>query len=142
MTRQQVARLLGKSVATVRRLEGVLLHPVEDGKGVWRFDPDEVEQLSADVQSGRSSLWDAMNGADSRSLAHEEAADPCQGCIALQGRLAEMEASMLGLRRQQEAQLRTLQSERTAERASAQREARQVEREATRLLAEVEHLLR
>jgi hypothetical protein len=123
-------------------LEGVLLHPVEDSKGVWRFDPDEVEQLAADVRSGRSNLWDAMNGADPRLLPHEEPAGPCQRCIALEGHLAEMEASMSRLQRQQEAQLRSLQSERAAERACAQHEARQVEREATRLLAEVEDLLR
>lgn len=45
LTRAQVARRLGKSIATVRRLEGVALHPVIDDEGVHRFDETEVERL-------------------------------------------------------------------------------------------------
>jgi hypothetical protein len=45
LTRTQVARRLGKSVATVRRLEGCVLFPSLDWRGVHRFDDWEVEQL-------------------------------------------------------------------------------------------------
>lgn len=46
LTRMQVARRLGKSVATVRRLEGHSLNPVRDGRGIHRFHPEEVERLA------------------------------------------------------------------------------------------------
>lgn len=45
LTRSQVAHRLGKSIATVRRMEGELLFPVVDGQGVHRFDAEEVELL-------------------------------------------------------------------------------------------------
>ena len=59
MTRAQVAKRLGKSIATVRRLEGVALHPVVDADGVHWFDPDEVERFKQGLArrasgSGRS----------------------------------------------------------------------------------------
>ena len=41
--RAQVAKRLGKSVATVRRLEGVELFPTLDEDGTRHFDPAEVE---------------------------------------------------------------------------------------------------
>ncbi len=47
MTRSQVAKRLGKSIATVRRMEGVELFPTRDGRGVFRFDPAEVEAVAA-----------------------------------------------------------------------------------------------
>jgi hypothetical protein len=47
LTQIEVARRLGKSVATVRRLEGTLLHPHRDTVGVNRFDPKEIECLVA-----------------------------------------------------------------------------------------------
>jgi hypothetical protein len=46
MTRTDVARRIGKSVATVRRLEGVELHPIVDEDGVHLFDEAEVERLA------------------------------------------------------------------------------------------------
>jgi hypothetical protein len=46
MTRAHVARRLGKSIATVRRLEGTELHPKVDDRGVNQFDPNEVERLA------------------------------------------------------------------------------------------------
>lgn len=55
MTRGQVARSLGRSLATVRRIEGSLLHPrLLDG--VWRFESREVEALTAEVRAGRRRL--------------------------------------------------------------------------------------
>jgi hypothetical protein len=47
LTRSQVARRLGKSIATVRRMEGSELHPWKDDAGVHRFDPDEVDSACA-----------------------------------------------------------------------------------------------
>src|SRR5688572_22532524 len=53
LTRAQVARRLRKSIATVRRMEGVRLHPTCDVDGVWHFDVDEVEScVRAQVSRG------------------------------------------------------------------------------------------
>lgn len=46
LTRAQVAARLGKSVATVRRLEGVVLHPHRGRNGVRLFNPYEVERVA------------------------------------------------------------------------------------------------
>jgi len=55
LTRMQVARALGRSIATVRRIEGELLHPRLVG-GVWRFKRREVDELAADIRAGRRRL--------------------------------------------------------------------------------------
>lgn len=47
MTRQEVAATLGVSIATVRRLEGTKLRPIQDDRGRWHFDRREVEGLAA-----------------------------------------------------------------------------------------------
>src|SRR5688572_24278603 len=52
LTRSQVATMLGKSIATVRRMEGHELHPKRNRAGVHLFDPDEVRA----VRSGTSIL--------------------------------------------------------------------------------------
>jgi hypothetical protein len=49
LTRSQVAARLGKSVATVRRLEHIHLHPRRDATGVYRFSDEEVELLAAAI---------------------------------------------------------------------------------------------
>jgi hypothetical protein len=46
LTRAQVAARLGISTTSVRRLEWDELHPVQDARGVWRFDPNEVAALA------------------------------------------------------------------------------------------------
>lgn len=46
LTRAGVAKRLGKSIATVRRIEGVELHPTSDERGVHHFDPDEVDAVA------------------------------------------------------------------------------------------------
>lgn len=53
LTRSQVARRIGKSVATVRRLEGTLLFPQSDGSGTRRFNEEEVEAFRRDLEAGR-----------------------------------------------------------------------------------------
>jgi hypothetical protein len=45
LTRAQVAKRLGKSIATVRRMEGTALHPWRDEAGVHRFHPSEVDDV-------------------------------------------------------------------------------------------------
>jgi hypothetical protein len=60
LTRSQVARRLGKSVATVRRLESRVLHPKRGRSGAWLFDSDDVERLarSPELARGRGrSKW-------------------------------------------------------------------------------------
>jgi len=46
LTRAGVAKRLGKSIATVRRLEHVDLHPTRDARGVFRFREEEVEGVA------------------------------------------------------------------------------------------------
>lgn len=45
LTRADVAARLGVSTSTVRRMEFLHLHPVQDQAGVHLFDPAEVEQM-------------------------------------------------------------------------------------------------
>jgi hypothetical protein len=55
LTRTEVAKRLGKSVATVRRLEGHVLFPAKDWRGVHRFDEWEVERLEKNPE--RTQRW-------------------------------------------------------------------------------------
>lgn len=48
LTRSEVARRLHRSVATVRRLENVVLHPIRGKNDVRLFDPWEVDLLVRD----------------------------------------------------------------------------------------------
>jgi hypothetical protein len=50
-TRAAVARRLGRSIGAVRFQEGKTLHPWQDGEGVWRFDPAEVDALASKIQA-------------------------------------------------------------------------------------------
>jgi len=52
MTRSEVAIRIGRSVSTVRRLEGVELFPSTDGSGVHHFDEWEVRNLIASMREG------------------------------------------------------------------------------------------
>jgi hypothetical protein len=53
MTRGQVAKRIGKSIATVRRLEGSKLHPTRDANGFLRFDPNEVDRVARALRQPR-----------------------------------------------------------------------------------------
>lgn len=44
ITRREAADILGVSVASIRRLEGNQLYPVQDNRGVWRFSKTEVAE--------------------------------------------------------------------------------------------------
>lgn len=50
LTRSQVARRLGKSIATVRRLEDRALHPIRGEHDVRLFDEWEVDRLKRDPE--------------------------------------------------------------------------------------------
>ena len=47
LTRGEVAKRLNVSIATVRRMEGVTLHPTKDETGAHRFDPREVATVAS-----------------------------------------------------------------------------------------------
>jgi hypothetical protein len=53
LTRSGVAKRLGKSMATVRRMEGVELFPTRDERGVNWFEPEEVERVARGDRSLR-----------------------------------------------------------------------------------------
>jgi len=63
LTRSQVAKRLGKSVATVRRIEGVLLAPVQDARGVYRFNANDVDDLAREIARGDVSIWEEIGAA-------------------------------------------------------------------------------
>jgi hypothetical protein len=48
--------MLGKSIATVRRMEGTSLHPVCGRDGVWLFDEDEVRNVMREAGRDRRTL--------------------------------------------------------------------------------------
>jgi hypothetical protein len=48
LTRRQVAAILQKSVATVRRLEGHVLHPRRDARGTHWFESEEIDRLQTE----------------------------------------------------------------------------------------------
>jgi len=52
LSRSAVAKLLGRSIATVRRLEGRELFPHRDGNGILRFDLDEVNAVARRLRRG------------------------------------------------------------------------------------------
>jgi hypothetical protein len=75
LTRRQVARRLGRSIATVRKLEGRRLWPRLDGAGIHRFDEDEVDALARDVQQTGRALPFALESAartSPRTAPHRE----------------------------------------------------------------------
>jgi hypothetical protein len=78
MTRGQVARRLGKSIATVRRLEGTQLHPRRDVNGILRFDPNEVERVARALgRGGRTTpAFSGLRSAWFYALDDDEVADP------------------------------------------------------------------
>jgi hypothetical protein len=135
MTRREVAKRLGKSVAAVRRLEGVHLHPARDSRGVHHFDEDEVEALAERVSSGEFSIWREI------AVDFERDSPPPSGCRHCSAR----ENQLAGLRQQLERQRRTyaqelvaVRSERDRERAQNATERRQLDRELRDLIATIE----
>jgi hypothetical protein len=52
LTRAGVAKRPRKSIATVRRLEGRVLFPIVDERGIHRFVEVEVVALAAHIEAG------------------------------------------------------------------------------------------
>lgn len=94
VTRKQVAQRLGKSLATVRRMEGVLLHPTQDARGVNQFDPTEVERVAREVTAGRIVVHRELRDAvDAHALPFDDANNGCESCTRLQSKLDEQRSS-------------------------------------------------
>lgn len=55
LTRDDVAKRLGVSIATVRRLEGTRLHPLIDDKSVRRFKASDVERVAKELEAEQRS---------------------------------------------------------------------------------------
>lgn len=63
LTRDDVAKRLGISVSTVRRLEGSKLHPLVTANGVRRFKPDDVERVAAALAANQNTPRNAEKAA-------------------------------------------------------------------------------
>lgn len=125
MTRKQVAQRLGKSLATVRRMEGVLLHPTQDSKGVNHFDVREVEHVAREVGNGHLVVHRELRTAGSEASApHDDLDKKCENCAALQQQLEEQ-------RSRNESELASL-------RAKYDREARELIEQVNDLIATIE----
>jgi hypothetical protein len=88
--RAQGAKRLGKSVATVRRLEGVELFPTLDEDGTHRFDPAEVELLAAKMDRAPPSHSSWLRAELARRA--EEEADEREHATRLTRQRAEADA--------------------------------------------------
>ncbi|MBA3461241.1 MAG: helix-turn-helix domain-containing protein, partial [Deltaproteobacteria bacterium] len=60
LTRDDVAKRLGVSISTVRRLEGTRLHPSIDDKSVRRFKASDVERLARELEAEQRSPRNAQ----------------------------------------------------------------------------------
>ncbi len=142
MTRGQVAKRLGKSLATVRRIEGVLLHSTQDSQGVHRFDPDEVETLARRIEAGDVALWQSLRDAGDRGE-HSIDSEPRAAAAAI----SDLERQVEALRDQLEnervrhgRELAALRAENERERQQRQAEHREFELQAAELIAVLDDL--
>lgn len=68
LTRKQVAHRIGRSISTVRKMEGHSLHPRVDWRGVRRFDADEVNEAAKQIAAtGRALAKDTDEWANETS---------------------------------------------------------------------------
>ncbi len=82
LTRRQVAGRIGRSIATVRRLEGSKLHPVVTTNGVRLFDPKEVDEVARDVATTGRAL-DGGTPFEGAPDAHEDDDNQAHGDLQL-----------------------------------------------------------
>jgi hypothetical protein len=138
MTRRQVAQRLGKSVAAVRRLEGVLLHPATDAKGIHRFDTNEVEALVDRIGRGEVTIWHELRDSGPFCLGEsaEQKAEPCSRCSALAAALEESTRE----RDHQQRALASIREERERERVQNAADQRHLERQLSNLIRQIESL--
>jgi hypothetical protein len=98
LTRIQVARRLRRSIATVRRIEGLYLHPVVDWRGVHRFYPDEVRSLAQDLRDGLVSLPIGLNPGPRLATHNGERVAPPEELVRLQCEVQRLTADRESLR--------------------------------------------
>jgi hypothetical protein len=134
LTRSGVAKRLGKSIATVRRMEGLELHPTRGSNGVHLFDPDEVDAAARRETVGRS-----HRVSDLAARRYVDDGEETEGADAeAPNRVASLEVELSRQRRAHAAEIEHLRQdaierERSVadDRAEAMRSARvQAEREA------------
>jgi len=93
MTRGEVARYLGKSIATVRRIEGCHLHPHRDANGVFDFEPTEVRELRKALNRGELRLTGINFTRDhARSTGNRPGAPAADALVSVQRQLNELRA--------------------------------------------------
>jgi len=63
LTRGQVARRLGMSLSSVRRMEGEQLKPIVDARGVHHFEETEIQAVFVRVRRARAPHDDRADGA-------------------------------------------------------------------------------
>ncbi len=131
MTRKQVADRLGRSLATVRRLEGDLLHPRRDARGVHHFDRAEVETVARGLDAGRG----PVNSVDESDW-QRKPNGPCLNCADLKEQVDTLGEEIDGARQSHRRALEALEfeNERTegrlrAEMSALEREAADTERQ-------------
>jgi hypothetical protein len=118
MTRKQVALRLGKSLATVRRIEGSLLYPTRDARGVHHFDDSEVETLARSVKSGSVRLSQELGPATGDAYDFDAHAT-CENCAGLKGRVAALLAELEEQRHRHDLEVRELRRERSVHEAES-----------------------
>lgn len=94
LTRAGVAKRLGRSVATVRRMEGIELHPWVDERGVHQFDAGEVDAVKArDAEHAAPTPVLAVDAEPLLADALEALSAANQELLDLRERLSDSEAS-------------------------------------------------
>jgi len=137
MTRQQVAKRLGKSLVTVRRLEGGCLHPRQDSRGVHHFRSEEVEALARDVEQGRISLWEEL-WQEHEHATGDERFEECDRCTVLGKKVKALRSQLDDQSADHQRALESLEHERDRERAKYEAEAHQLVDRLEELLEAVE----
>lgn len=139
MTRKQVAQRLGKSIATVRRLEGVLLHPTLDSSGKHHFDADDVEALVEGIQRGEVTIWQQMRAVSEplKGIAMSNSnLNECAACNDREHELVQLRDKLDEQERRHRRELDVLRAELDRERATYKVEQRELERELRRFIRE------
>jgi hypothetical protein len=125
MTRQQVAKRLGKSLVTVRRLEGGCLHPRQDSRGVHHFRTEEVEALVEDIEQGRISLWQEL-WQEHEAVTADERFEECDGCTALRKKVKALRGQFDEQSADHQRAIESLEHARARERAKYESEAHEL----------------
>lgn len=128
-----MAARLGRSLATVRRLEGSELHPVVDASGVHHFDPREVEALARDIVQPRGFRAFAVS-----EVTSAEPNGDCVSCSRLHGQLKRLEAELANIVREHARQLDDLRASHEQALAQSTIEQRALEAALSELLDALE----